>query len=586
MDAPRSLSIVIPAMSIDARARRRWRTLAAAPGVAEVIAVLPGPDLPVRRPVAHDEAASITAASADPSGPDRGGSLRILHAPLGRASQMNAGARAARGRHLLFLHADTQVPIESLGGIVTRLDAHPGATLTYRLGFASPRRVYRWFVAMADLRDTVRPFPLGDQGLALARDRFHALGGFEDLPLFEDVRFTRRVVREGGVRMLPWRALTSPRRFEAGGAVRTLLRNGWLVVRHQLGACPRELVRRYYGATYLERWEAADPARLEPSPRPDPRPIHAGAVRRAPGAPDGSPRPRRATVSSAVALLAQWRVWIVLLVLLGISAAGALGVDHSHARFDSVLDAFVRDGLVDYAALQATVADGQDDFTAYLAELAEGDESTWSDDEKLAYWINAYNAFTLKLIIDHYPIGTRWFVDLLPFLRIWLPANSILQIPGRWTDVTFDSVRGAITLDAIEHQILRPEFADPRIHAAIVCASIGCPVLRDEAYAGDRVDAQLDDQFAGFLSSGRGAELDADDARIEISKVFDWFREDWDVAPPADRPRLPAPERFGDDAGPLRWIHAYAPPPMRERLDSGDWDVGHLDWDWHLNEVP
>jgi len=550
LNAPRSLTIVIPAMSIDARARGRWQALAAAPVTHEVIVVLPRPDGPGDGVGTHDDA--------------RDGSLRVLHAPLGRASQMNAGARAARGRHLLFLHADTRVPVESLAGIVERLEAHPGATFAYRLGFASTRPVYRWFVALADLRDAIRPFPLGDQGLALSRERFHALGGFEDLPLFEDVRLTGRAVRDGGVRMLPWRAFTSPRRFEAGGAVRTLLRNGWLVVRHRLGACPRELVRRYYGASYLERWERADPGRTRPHPR----------TSRAP-----------ATGSSAVMLLSRWRTWIVLLALIGISAAGALGVDHSHARLDSVLDTYLRDGLVAYAALQDAAETGEGDFTAYLDELAEGDESSWTEDERLAYWINAYNAFTLKLIVDHHPTGTRWFVDILPFLRAWLPANSILQIPGRWTEITFESVRGPITLDAIEHQILRPEFEDPRIHAAIVCASIGCPVLRDEAYVGDRIDAQLDDQLAEFVASGRGATIDPDDRDLEVSKVFDWFREDWSVAPPGGRPSLPEPTRFGDDAGPVTWVYAYAPPAMRDALAEGEWDVGHLDWDWNLNEV-
>jgi hypothetical protein len=268
-----------------------------------------------------------------------------------------------------------------------------------------------------------------------------------------------------------------------------------------------------------------------------------------------------------------------------VTATGAFGVDHTHVRLDRILSERVHDGRVDYAALRSDAGIPTGDLARYLDELAEGDESEWGEKERLAYWINAYNAFTLKLIVDHYPIEARWYVKVLPFLKAFLPANSILQIPGRWTEITFASVRGPITLDAIEHEILRPEFEDPRIHAAIVCASIGCPVLRDEAYVGDAIDAQLDEQFRDFVSNGRGMVLDTEGRKIEISKVFDWFREDFDVDPPDDRPRLPGSDRFDEDQGPIRWVYAYASPPVRVALEGGKWDVEHLHWDWRLNDV-
>jgi hypothetical protein len=263
-------------------------------------------------------------------------------------------------------------------------------------------------------------------------------------------------------------------------------------------------------------------------------------------------------------------------------------VDHSHAKLDTTLAEFLTDGLVDYGALQASAQDPESAFRRYLLDLASEPpeaESTWSRDERLAYWINAYNAFTLKLIVDHYPTGMRWWAKTLPFIRKWIPANSILQIEGRWDRIMFDSVRGPITLNAIEHEILRPEFEDPRIHFAIVCASIGCPRLRSTAFHARQLGAELDDATTDFIADPAKVSFDGETGELRVSKIFDWFRTDFD-RPPAGALPNPDTESYGKNAGVARWLAAHGPPKLRARIDRGPFRLEHLPYDWHLNEQP
>ncbi len=156
--------------------------------------------------------------------------------------------------------------------------------------------------------------------------------------------------------------------------------------------------------------------------------------------------------------------------------------DHFHVLYDSLLKKYVRNGKVDYVGFRE--AGGQ--FGLYLKSLGEVSErefTAWSQGQKLAFWINAYNAFTIKAIIVHYPIKTRTFIGLFS------PQNSILQIPGVWNRLRFQAVGKMVTLDEIEHEILRKKFKEPRIHFAIVCASMSCPDLASEAYRVDIIDS-------------------------------------------------------------------------------------------------
>lgn len=236
------------------------------------------------------------------------------------------------------------------------------------------------------------------------------------------------------------------------------------------------------------------------------------------------------------------------------AAAGPPGGDH--AVFDALLAAHVDDaGRVDYDAFAASP-----DFDAYLEQLARADPARLDDDGRLALWINAYNAWTIELVNRHDERDSiRNINKLLGFIKAMGPWKERL---ARVADTTW-------TLDEIEHEIIRERFDEPRIHMALVCAALGCPPLRREAYTGPRLDAQLDDQTRRFLlDSPQKNRVDVAEKTVYLSPVFDWFREDFP----------PGREGLG------RWLARWHPPgPARALLASGDFDIEHTEYDWSLN---
>ncbi len=184
-----------------------------------------------------------------------------------------------------------------------------------------------------------------------------------------------------------------------------------------------------------------------------------------------------------------------------------------HIIWDSLLQKHVfDDGLVDY---QGFISDSIP-FNKYLTLLRNNhpNKKHWSREERLAYWINAYNAFTVKMIVDHYP--TKSIKDI---------KNGIPFINTVW-DIKFIKIEGVeYDLNNIEHGILRPKFKEPRVHFAINCASYSCPPLRNEAYTAEKIDAQLTDQAKIFLSDIRKNKITI--GQIKISKIFSWFKNDF-----------------------------------------------------------
>jgi len=172
----------------------------------------------------------------------------------------------------------------------------------------------------------------------------------------------------------------------------------------------------------------------------------------------------------------------------------------------------------------------------------------WSSEETMAYWINAYNAFTVKLIIDNYP------VESIKHIKEGLP---IINSP--W-DIKFFKIGNIdCNLNAIEHQILRVEFDDPRIHFAINCASFSCPKLRNEAFTPSDLDFQLDDQAKDFVSDLSKNIIS--DTETKLSSIFDWFKSDFEKVMPL-----------------LDYIQQY-----NEVLNKSN-KVEYIDYDWTLNE--
>ena len=188
-------------------------------------------------------------------------------------------------------------------------------------------------------------------------------------------------------------------------------------------------------------------------------------------------------------------------------AEGAAPATVDHAGFDALLRQHVdARGNVDYAGLQAD----RPALDAYLAALADADPGALSRDEQLAYYINAYNAATLRLIVDNYPLA------------------SITELDGGkpWDVERVDLGGTTYSLNEIENDIIRPRFSEPRIHFAVNCAAASCPPLRDGAFTADALDAQLDEQTRAFLTSPTYTTVAGGVATV--SKIFDWYGADFD----------------------------------------------------------
>jgi len=221
-----------------------------------------------------------------------------------------------------------------------------------------------------------------------------------------------------------------------------------------------------------------------------------------------------------------------------------------HSAFDKLLKKHVNGkGLVDYKGIKADQAA----FNQYLDLLSKNPPAgSASKQEQMAYWINAYNAFTIRLILDHYPVQS--IKDI----------GSKIKIPFVTTPwaAKFFSIGGEkMSLDHIEHSILRKKYDDPRIHFALVCASVSCPRLRNEAYTAGKLDSQLDDQGRDFLNNPAKNKLGK--ASAQLSKYFDWYKGDWD----------------NNGQSVVSWVNKYASTKI-----DGNTKISFLDYNWNLNE--
>jgi len=228
--------------------------------------------------------------------------------------------------------------------------------------------------------------------------------------------------------------------------------------------------------------------------------------------------------------------------------AAAAPIDHG--AYDRLLTKHVSaKGLVDYKGFKAD----EKEFNAYLALLSKTPPAaTWTKPEQMAYWINAYNAFTIRLVLDHYPVKS--IKDI----------GSKIKIPFVTTPwaISFFSIGGKkMSLDNIEHGTLRKQYNDPRIHFALVCASYSCPRLRNEAYTAAKLESQLDDQGRDFLNNPAKNKVGKDAA--QLSKYFDWYKGDW--------------TKNGQTVA--SWVNKYS----TTKLDAGA-KVSYLDYNWSLNE--
>ncbi|MBN8475236.1 DUF547 domain-containing protein [Sulfuritalea sp.] len=260
-----------------------------------------------------------------------------------------------------------------------------------------------------------------------------------------------------------------------------------------------------------------------------------------------------------------------VMLLAGASLARAQGFDHSHAAWNALLAKHVKTfasgnaSAVDYAAIKAehTALKG---YLAALSAVGEADYGKWNKAQRLAFLINAYNAFTVELILSKYP-DIESIKDL----------GSVFSSP--WKKKFFTLLGQERHLDDIEHGIIRAPgaFDDPRIHVGVVCASIGCPMLRPDAFTPEKLDAQLDDGMKRFLADGTRNRFDAAAGRLQVSKIFDWYGKDFEKG---HKGYDSLKTTFARHAAQLA-----ATPEAQARVRNGDYKLEFLDYDWRLNDI-
>ncbi len=255
--------------------------------------------------------------------------------------------------------------------------------------------------------------------------------------------------------------------------------------------------------------------------------------------------------------------------------AVAPGKAFSYEPFAAALRAYVDDrGLVNYRELKANRQD-IDSFAASIANLEPSVYDQWSEEDKIVFLINAYNALTLEAIISNYPIKASLTRSVL------YPKNSIRQIPGVWDNLDFLVMGRSTTLDHIEHEMLRKDFNEPRIHVALVCAALGCPPLRNEPYSGEQLDAQLHDQSRKFLASPQKFRIDREKGVVYLSLIFKWYGTDFER-------RFAANDGFGAHSRAERALLSYVSDFLsvedRDYFATGKYSIQYLDYDWSLNE--
>lgn len=234
-----------------------------------------------------------------------------------------------------------------------------------------------------------------------------------------------------------------------------------------------------------------------------------------------------------------------------LAVAGGSAFDHS--AFDRLLKAHVTvDGGIDYDAFGRAPA-----FPAYLGQLARAAPDTLSRDEQLAFWINVYNAYTIRLVNAH---GER------KSIRNINKTLGVIKGMGPWKEEIVRASGKTMSLDFVEHEIIRKRFREPRIHFALVCAARSCPPLRREAYTGDRLPAQLEEQARIFIArSPAKNRIDVAAATAHLSPIFVWFKDD-----------------FGADLG--KFLARYVDDPAaRALLESGKFEIVETEYDWSLN---
>jgi hypothetical protein len=245
-----------------------------------------------------------------------------------------------------------------------------------------------------------------------------------------------------------------------------------------------------------------------------------------------------------------------------------------HRPFDQILDLYVRDGYVYYRALRSERA-RLDRYVASL-NVPAATYGRWSREQQIAFWVNAYNAFVLQAVAQHYPIRGR---------SAAYPPNSIRQIPGLFEKHAYRAAGKTVTLDEIEKTIL-PQFRDPRLYFALGRGAEGSGRLRSEAYTVERLEEQLRSQTTDFLTRQNHVRIDRLTNQLAVSPIISWHEAEF-VAAYGSSDAVPkyALSRSPIERAVLALIMPVVLPSEREFLEQNRFQVVYQDFDWTLNDL-
>ena len=224
--------------------------------------------------------------------------------------------------------------------------------------------------------------------------------------------------------------------------------------------------------------------------------------------------------------------------------------DQSHTNFDGVLKQYVKNARVDYAGLKVQ-PQALNDYLKAVAAVSKTEFKKWSEPQQIAFLANAYNAYTLRLVVEHYPVKS--IKDIGGFFT------------GPWDQPSVQLFGETITLNTVEHGMLRVDYAEPRLHFVLVCAAKGCPPLRGEAYVGARLEEQLVDQAKQFLAESVKNRIAATERTVYLSPIFKWYGGDFE-------------KKSGSV---LAVLKPYWPG---KATATDDFKIRYTDYDWSLNE--
>jgi hypothetical protein len=247
-------------------------------------------------------------------------------------------------------------------------------------------------------------------------------------------------------------------------------------------------------------------------------------------------------------------------------------VEALHRPLDQVLDLYVRDGLVYYKALKSERA--RLDRYASSLNVPEATYAGWSREQQMAFWLNAYNAFTLQTVINHYPIRGK---------SAAYPSSSIRQIAGAFEKTPHRAAGRSLTLDDIEKNVL-PEFKEPRLYLALGRGAVGSGRLRSEAFTADRLAQQLDAVAADCMRQNQMLKIDREAGTISVTPIISWREAEFVAAYDQGAEGLYA-QRSPIERALVAFIAPRLLPLEKEFLQKNEFRVQFLDFDWRLNDL-